>query len=85
MRRQPAPHHLAGQTERVEELGIIAGDTAAKHVRLPRRRGDLVALKLFQDLQRAVHAVQLCPRSEMLPPKEEPHEVGGRHRFDLTA
>jgi hypothetical protein len=40
-------------------------------------------LELSDDLGHTVAAMQLTPRLHMLPPEQEAHEVGSRHRLDF--
>ncbi len=58
---------------------------ARQHFGLPRRRGEFAALQLSDDLQRAIHAVQLRARREMLPAIQEGVEFGRGDRLDFAA
>ena len=85
MRRQPSPHHLAGNAKLIEQLGRVLANSPAQHVAFPGGRGDFVALQLLDDVQRAVRSVKLRAGLQMLPVIQEPHEVAGVHRLDLAA
>ena len=52
---------------------------------LPRGGGEFGALQLADDLQRAIHAVQLRAGREVLPAIQESVELGGGDGLDLAA
>ena len=85
MRRQARPHHFARQAQLIEKLGLIVRDRAREHVRLPGGRRNLVALKLLDDLQRAVDAVQPASGQHVLPAIKELLELRGGNRLDFAA
>ena len=85
MRRQAAPHDLAGQAQPVEQLRVVRSDPSRDDLPLEGGAGDFPALELLQDLQQAVGPVHLRSRREVLPAQQEADEVGGRDRLDLAA
>ena len=64
---------------------IVQIDARRQHVALPRRRRQLDALQLRDDLRDPVALVQLRARLHVLPAQQEADEVGRRDRFDLLA
>ena len=56
---------------------------APQDLRFPGGCRDLVSLKLLHDLQHTVRAVKLCARRDVLPGKQEAHEVGRGHGLDF--
>ena len=85
MRREPGPHDLTRQTQAVEKFGLVAGDPPRNHFGLPGGRGYFVALELFDDLERAVDAVETAAGHQVLPAKEESLELRCGDRFDFAA
>ena len=67
MRRKPAPHDLARQAQPSSNSGSYCAMRRGRTLRFPRGRGNLVALQLPDHLQRAVGAVQLRARRDVLP------------------
>src|SRR5689334_136756 len=85
MRREARPHHLAGEAKLIEKIGLVMMDAAREHIGLPSGGGNFIALKLFDDLQRAIHAMQPAAEDNVLPAVEEALELRGGDRFDLAA
>ena len=65
--------------------GAVLGDAAAQHALFPRRRRDLEALQLADDLHDAIRAVQLRAGRDVLPARQELMELRGGDRLDLAA
>jgi hypothetical protein len=82
---EPAPHYLARETQSIQKLGGVTGDAPGEDVRLPRRRGDLVALELTDDPERSVGAMQARSRRDVVPGEEESHQIGRGYRFDFAS
>ncbi len=65
MRREPSPHHVAGQTERIEQVWLIVGDAARQHGEPPlalRREealGGELATKLLEPQEDGAEADRL--------------------------
>ena len=85
MRRKPAPRHFAGKAELVQILGLVARHAARQHFRFPSGGRKFAALQLPDDLQRAIHAVQLAARREVLPAVQKREEFRGGDRLDFAA
>src|SRR5262249_6210240 len=83
MRRKPAPHHLTGKTESIEQIGHISRNPPPQYIRFPCGGGNFIALKLFQNLKRSIDAMQLSAGCDMLPGKKKSDEVRGSDRLDL--
>ena len=68
----------------VKQLGRVARNTTRQDLRFPSRRRNFVTLKLAKNLQRAIDPVQLRARRQVLPAKQETHEIGCRNGFNLA-
>src|ERR1700691_1103086 len=85
MRREPAPGYFTSETKVVEIFGVVARHPRGQNLLLPRRRGEFASLHLAHDLQRAVDAMQLRARIEVLPAPEERVEFRRGDGLDLAA
>ena len=83
--REPSPAHFAGQAELVQILRLVARHARRQNLRLPRGGGEFAALQLADDLQRAIHAVQLRARLQVLPAVQEREEFRRGDRLDFAA
>src|SRR5262249_37734594 len=83
--RKTAPTHFAREAKLVQKLWLVLCNSSRQNVGLPCRGGEFGALQLFDNLQRAVHAVKLAAGGEMLPSIEEREELGSSDRFDFAA
>ena len=64
---------------------VVVRHAAGQHLGFPGARGEFAPLQLADDLERAVHAVQLRAGVQVLPAAEEGVELGGGNGFDLAA
>ena len=80
----PRPADFAGQAQHVEHLRLVRDHARREDRALPRARRELEPVEHREDLAQAVDSGQPVGGVDVLP-REEAHEVGGAHRFDLRA
>src|SRR5438105_2502383 len=82
-RCEASPGHRAAQAKSVQQCRIVFGDSCWQQIPLPGRGRSLESGQLSDDLQEAGFAVEPRPCCDMLPLKQELHEVGCRDRLDF--
>src|SRR5258706_14328910 len=85
MRRQSPPTNRASEAKIIQSFRIVILDATRQYLALPRIRGDLKTLHLFDDVQQATFADELSARGNMLPAREPVHERGRGNSFNLFA
>src|SRR5580698_6608175 len=85
MRGQPAPAHHSRQAKLIEITRLVVEDSSPEYKSLPGVRRHFESLQLTNDLERAMLAAHLRPRSDVLPPQQPIHELRGGDRLDLFA
>src|SRR3989475_5141442 len=82
-RCEASPGHRPAQAEPVQQCRIVFGDSRWQQIPLPGRGRGLESGQLSDDLQETGFAVEPRPCCDMLPLKQELHEVGRRDRLDF--
>src|SRR5438093_751936 len=80
---QASPGHRPAQAEPSQQCRIVFGDSRWQQIPLPGRGRGLESGQLPDDLQETGFAVEPRPCCDMLPLKQELHEVGRRDRLDF--
>src|SRR5262249_52168230 len=83
--RQPSPGDLPIPTRPLEQLGKVGFHPRRKQDLLPGCRRSLVTLEERNRLRQPAFAAKRVPRSEVMPAKQEAHEILRRERLDLLS
>ena len=79
------PRHLAAEAEEIQHRRLVALDASRQDVPFPRAGGQFDSVELRDHGPKPLEARQAVRRRDVLPRKQEAHELRWRDRLDLGA